>query len=113
MFSVASIFNEIKNDDGAFRLFLSVASKGEHQGGWENERIAALTRDPVLAAKIRRHGEDESKHGRIFSGLLRQRGLDVMEVPSGADYCMILEGNGIGLPHDRLRGETSSDGEKA
>jgi hypothetical protein len=105
MFSVASIFNEIKNHDDAFRLFLSVAAKGEHQGGWENERIAALTQDPVLAAKIRRHGEDESKHGRIFAGLLRHRGLDTIEVPGGADYCMILEGSGIGLPHERLQGE--------
>ena len=46
------------------------------QGGWENERIAELSRDPALAAKILRHGEDESKHGRLFAAFLRRRGLE-------------------------------------
>ena len=60
MLSPRSIFQEIKQNDEAFRLLAGTASKNELQGGWwENERIAALTRDPVLAAKIRRHGADK------------------------------------------------------
>ena len=102
MLSTASIFNEIKANDEAYRFFLSIAAKGEAQGGFENARIAELTEDEVLAAKIRRHGEDEAKHGRLFEGLLKKRGLATCAVPVESDYCMMLEGRGIGLRHERL-----------
>jgi hypothetical protein len=102
MFSARSIFEEIRSHDDAYRLFLSIAAKGEYQGGWENERIAALTRDRELAAKIARHGEDEMKHGKLFTALLRKRHLEPAPVPPEADYCMLLEQQGIGLPHARL-----------
>ena len=62
MISRQSIYREFRANDEAFRLLASTASKNEPQGGWENERIAALTGDRVLAAKIHRHGADESKH---------------------------------------------------
>ncbi len=107
MLSARSIFEEIRSHDETFRLFCSVAAKGESQGGWENERIAALTRDGTLAAKIRRHGADEAKHGRIFDSLLRKRQLERGEVPEDTDYCLLLERRGIGLAHERLRGEES------
>jgi rubrerythrin len=103
MLTARSIFREIRGNDRAYRLLLSVAAKGETQGGWENARIALLTGDPELAAKIRRHGEDESKHGRLFATLLKKRGLSPVEVPADADYCMLLERQGIGLAHQRLR----------
>jgi rubrerythrin len=103
MLSTHSIFEEIRANNDAFRLLAGTASKNELQGGWENERIAELTRDPVLAAKILRHGEDESKHGRLFAAFLRRRGLEPGEVPDHADYCMLLERQGIGLSHARLR----------
>jgi rubrerythrin len=112
MLSPRSIFEEIRANDEAFRLFCSLASKNEHQGGWENERIAALTRDAELAGKIARHGADEDKHGRLFATLLKKRGLDPVAVPADTDYTMLLEGKGIGLPHARLhRDETLSDRE--
>jgi len=103
LLSARSIFEEIRSNDESFRLFCSVAAKGESQGGWENERIAALTRDAALAARIRRHGADETKHGRIFDTLLRKRDLERGEVPDDTDYCMLLERRGIGLAHERLR----------
>ena len=81
MLSAGSIFHEIRSNDLAYQFLLSVAAKGETQGGWENARIAELTGDPELARKIRRHGEDESKHGRLFTALLRKRGLVPREVP--------------------------------
>lgn len=105
MLSIQSIFQEIRHHPEAFRLLMSIAAKGEFQGGWENERIAALTRDTVLARKIRRHGADETKHGMMFSKLLRKAGLEPMEIPPEADYCMTLERKGMGLPHDRLAQE--------
>ena len=102
MLSTKSIFQEIRNNPEAFSLLLSIASKGEFQGGWENERIAALTEDAEFAQKIRRHGADESKHGLMFSKLLRKAGLENVAVPLEADYCMRLEQRGVGLSHDRL-----------
>jgi hypothetical protein len=56
MLSARHIFHEIRSNDRAYQLLLSVAAKGEAQGGWENERIARLTSDRELATKIRRHG---------------------------------------------------------
>lgn len=109
MLSARGIFEQIRSNDETFRLFCSIASKNEHQGGWENERIAELTRDPELAGKIRRHGEDEDKHGRLFATLLKKRGLDTVSVPADTDYTMILEGRGIGLPHARLHRDEPLD----
>ncbi|MEU6971803.1 ferritin-like domain-containing protein [Kitasatospora aureofaciens] len=105
MLSTRSLFDEIYRNDQAYQLFCSIAAGGEDQGGWENERISALTRDPVLAPKIARHGADERKHGRIFTQLLNKRGLPKVPVPDEADYCMLLERKGIGLSHERLNGD--------
>ncbi|MDF9393291.1 MULTISPECIES: ferritin-like domain-containing protein [Methylococcus] len=102
MLSTRSVFQEIRRDPRAFQLLISIAAKGETQGGWENERIAALTPDPELARKVRRHGADETKHGLMFGKLLRKVGLDQVPVPADADYCMMLESRGIGLSHRRL-----------
>jgi hypothetical protein len=112
MLSARSLFHEIKDCDEAYRLFLSVAAKNEAQGGWENARIAALTRDRAFALRIARHGEDEAKHGRLFGALLARRGLEPVEVPADTDYCMLLERQGIGISHARLaRDEPLSDEE--
>jgi hypothetical protein len=102
-----TIFKEIFDSDEAFQLFCSIAASGEAQGGWENGRIAALVPGPQqdLAPKIARHGADEDKHGRIFNGLLRKRGLEPVAVPSDTDYTMRLETAGIGLAHSRLRND--------
>lgn len=102
MVSARTVFEEIRRNDATFQLFCSIALKGEAQGGFENQRIAELTRDPVLAAKIARHGRDETKHGRLFRTLLRKRGLDEVPVPESCDYCALLEARGIGLSHERL-----------
>ncbi|WP_405011494.1 ferritin-like domain-containing protein [Kitasatospora sp. NBC_01539] len=103
MLSARSLFQEIHDDDDAFRLFCSIAAKGEDQGGWENGRISALVADQVLAPKVARHGADEDKHGRIFKALLHKRGLAPVDVPDDTDYTMRLERQGIGLAHSRLR----------
>ncbi|MER6565862.1 ferritin-like domain-containing protein [Streptomyces sp. NPDC001093] len=105
MLSAKSVFQEILDNDEAFRLFCSVAAGGESQGGWENRRIAALVPpgERALAPKIARHGADEDKHGRIFHALMRKRGLAPVAVPPETDYTMLLERQGIGLAHDRLR----------
>ncbi|MCP9959579.1 MULTISPECIES: hypothetical protein [Streptomyces] len=105
MLSARGLFQEIVDNDDAYRLFCSIAAGGEAQGGWENGRIAALVPPSLsrLAPRIARHGADEEKHGRIFLGLLRKRGLDPVPVPPEADYTMLLERSGIGLAHDRLR----------
>jgi hypothetical protein len=42
MLSARTIFEEIFDNDEAFRLFCSIAASGEAQGGWENGRITAL-----------------------------------------------------------------------
>ncbi len=97
MLSARAIYNEIREDGRTYRLFLSIASDGEAQGGWENERIAALTRDLELAGKIQRHGEDEYKHGRLFNALLRKRKLEPLEVPGDVNYTKLLEQQGLGL----------------
>ncbi|MCP2307674.1 rubrerythrin [Kitasatospora paracochleata] len=94
---------EIHDHDEAFRLFCSIAAKGEDQGGWENGRIAKLVPDLVLAPKVARHGADEDKHGRIFNALLHKRGLNPVDVPDDTDYTMLLERQGIGLAHSRLK----------
>jgi rubrerythrin len=101
--SARAIYEEIRSNPETYALFLSVAAAGEAQGGWENARIAALTRDPVLRPKIARHGADEDKHGRLFAALLRKRGLSAVPVPEDANYTMLLERAGIGLAHGRLR----------
>jgi hypothetical protein len=105
MLSARTIYGEIFDNDEAFRLFCSIAASGEAQGGWENGRIAALVpgSQAGLAPKIARHGKDEDKHGRIFTALLRKRGLEPVAVPPDADYTMLLEHAGIGLTHARLR----------
>jgi len=102
-----TIFEEIFDNENAFRLFCSIAASGEAQGGWENGRIADLvpSAEQDLAPKIARHGADEDKHGRIFNALLRKRGLDPVPVPPDTDYTMRLEKAGIGLAHSRLRAE--------
>jgi hypothetical protein len=105
MLSARSVFRQIHDDDESFRLFCSIAMQGENQGGWENRRIARMVPDPVLAPKIARHGADEDKHGRIFRALLRKRGLEPVQVPDAANYTVLLERQGIGLTHDRLRRE--------
>jgi hypothetical protein len=103
MLSARAIYDEVRDNPETYALFLSVAADGEAQGGWENSRIAALTGDPLLAAKIARHGTDEDKHGRLFQALLRKRGLAPVPVPEDANYTMLLERAGIGLSHERLR----------
>ena len=103
MLSARAIYREIRDDDRTFQLFVSVAAAGEEQGGWENRRIAELTRDGVLSDKIRRHGEDEDKHARLFGALLRKRNLESIETPPEVNYTMLLEAQGIGLAHARLR----------
>ncbi|MER5443041.1 ferritin-like domain-containing protein [Streptomyces sp. NPDC002790] len=105
MLSAKSLFQEIVDNDESFRLFCSIAAGGESQGGWENGRIAALVPESErgLAPRIARHGADEDKHGRIFHALMRKRGLEPVPVPADADYTMLLEKQGIGLAHDRLR----------
>ncbi len=42
MLSARTIFEEIFDNDEAFRLFCSIAASGEAQGGWENGKIEAL-----------------------------------------------------------------------
>ncbi|MEU6394318.1 ferritin-like domain-containing protein [Streptomyces sp. NPDC046939] len=105
MLSAKSLFQEIIDDDDAFRLFCSIAASGESQGGWENGRIAALVPDSerALAPKVARHGADEDKHGRIFNALMKKRGLQPVPVPPETDYTMLLEQHGIGLAHGRLK----------
>ena len=105
MLSAKTIFEEIFDNDEAFRLFCSIAAAGEAQGGWENGRIAALVPASCqdLAPKIARHGADEDKHGRIFTALLRKRGLQPVPVPADTDYTMRLEGIGLGVAHSQLR----------
>jgi hypothetical protein len=107
MLSARTIYEEIFDNDEAFGLFCSIAASGEAQGGWENGKIAALVpgSQAGLAAKIARHGADEDKHGRIFTALLRKRGLEPVPVPADTDYTMRLEAAGIGLAHARLRRE--------
>lgn len=107
MLSAKSLFQEILDNDESFRLFCSIAASGESQGGWENARIAALlpATQAHLAPKVARHGADEDKHGRIFTALLRKRGLEPAEIPDDTDYTMLLEGLGIGLGHEKLRRE--------
>ena len=107
MLSARSLFQEIIDHDESFGLFCSIAASGEAQGGWENGRIAALVPESLrpLAPKIVRHGADEDKHGRIFTALLRKRGLEPVEVPPDTDYTMLLERRGIGLAHEKLRRE--------
>ncbi|KUN77153.1 ferritin-like domain-containing protein [Streptomyces griseoruber] len=107
MLSAKSLFQEILDNDESFALFCSIAAGGESQGGWENARIATLVppdqRD--LAPKIARHGADEDKHGRIFNALMKKRGVRPVPVPPETDYTMLLERDGIGLAHDRLRAD--------
>jgi hypothetical protein len=103
MLSARSIFQEIRADDRAYRLLLSVAAKGEMQGGWKNERIALLTPDRELAVKIRRHGEDEAKHGPAVHRSAEETRPDARRGAGDAHYCMLLEQQGIGLAHQRLR----------
>ncbi|MEU2429792.1 ferritin-like domain-containing protein [Streptomyces sp. NPDC007861] len=105
MLSARSLFQEILDNDDSYRLFCSIAASGEAQGGWENGRIASLVPESMraLAPKITRHGADEDKHGRIFNALLRKRGLDPVPVPPETDYTMLLEKQGIGLAHEKLR----------
>ncbi len=107
MLSARTIYGEIFDNDEAFGPFCSIAASGEAQGGWENGKIAALVpgSQAGLAAKIARHGADEDKHGRIFTALLRKRGLEPVPVPADTDYTMRLEAAGIGLAHARLRRE--------
>ncbi|MBV7695348.1 ferritin-like domain-containing protein [Streptomyces sp. TRM70350] len=107
MLSAKSLFQEILDNDQSFRLFCSIAASGEAQGGWENARIAALVpaSERDLAPKITRHGADEDKHGRIFNALLKKRGLEPVEVPPDTDYTMLLEQQGIGLAHEKLKAD--------
>lgn len=107
MLSAKSLFQEILDNDESFRLFCSIAAGGEAQGGWENGRIAALVphSERALAPKIARHGADEDKHGRIFHALMRKRGLEPVPVPPETDYTMLLERQGIGLAHEKLRAD--------
>ncbi|MEU9285615.1 ferritin-like domain-containing protein [Streptomyces sp. NPDC048275] len=107
MLSAKSLFQEILDNDESFRLFCSIAASGESQGGWENARIAALVpqSERELAPKIVRHGADEDKHGRIFNALMKKRGLRPVEVPADTDYTMLLERHGIGLAHEKLKGD--------
>ncbi|MGW0704571.1 ferritin-like domain-containing protein [Streptomyces sp. NPDC002643] len=109
MLSAKSLFQEIVDDDESFRLFCSIAASGESQGGWENARIAALVprSERALAPKITRHGADEDKHGRIFNALMKKRGLKPVEVPPETDYTKLLERNGIGLAHEKLKADQS------
>ncbi|WP_420312187.1 ferritin-like domain-containing protein [Streptomyces sp. YS-B37] len=109
MLSAKSLFQEILDNDESFRLFCSIAASGESQGGWENGRIALLVpaSERHLAPKISRHGADEDKHGRIFNALLKKRGLEPVRVPADTDYTMLLERHGIGLAHEKLRGEAA------
>jgi hypothetical protein len=104
MLSASAVFDEVFRSDEAFQLFCSIAASGEAQGGWENGRIAALVPESYqdLAPKITRHGADEDKHGRIFTALLRKRGLEPVPVPADTNYTMLLEERGIGLAHARL-----------
>ncbi|WP_340381959.1 ferritin-like domain-containing protein [Streptomyces sp. SS7] len=107
MLSAKSLFQEILDNDESFALFCSIAAGGESQGGWENARIAALVPPDQrgLAPKIARHGADEDKHGRIFNALMKKRGVHPVPVPPETDYTMLLERDGIGLAHERLRAD--------
>ena len=108
MLTARSVFREITEDDRAFQLFLSIAAAGEAQGGWENAEIAARLPDGLrsLEPKVVRHGRDEDKHGRIFVGLLRNRGLSQCPVPDDVNYTALLERRGVGVGHQALRRAT-------
>ncbi|MEU1279791.1 ferritin-like domain-containing protein [Streptomyces sp. NPDC005805] len=109
MLSARSLFQEIIDSDDSYQLFCSIAASGEAQGGWENARIAALVPESMrdMAPRITRHGADEDKHGRIFNALLKKRQLEPVPVPPDTDYTMLLERQGIGLAHDKLRRDES------
>ena len=106
MLTARSVFREIIDDDRTFQLFASIAAAGEAQGGWENAEIAARIPAAMrpLEPKVIRHGQDEDKHGRIFAGLLRNRGLAQCPVPDDVNYTLLLEQRGIGVGHQALRG---------
>lgn len=105
MLTARSVFREIIGDDKTFQLFASIAAVGEAQGGWENAEIASRLPDSLrqLKPKVIRHGQDEDKHGRIFVGLLRNRGLSPCPVPDDVNYTALLERRGIGIGHQALR----------
>jgi hypothetical protein len=109
MLSARGLFDEMLGNDESFQLFCSIAASGEAQGAWENARIAALVPESQrdMQPKIVRHGSDEDKHGRIFKALLRTRGLDPVAVPAETDYTMILERQGFGLAHEKLRADAT------
>jgi hypothetical protein len=107
MLSARSVFQEIVDNDDAFRLFCSIAAAGEAQGGWENGVIAARLPEQLayLAPKVLRHGADEDKHGRLFLALLRRRDLTACDVPAATNYTMLLEERGMGVSHRVLAGD--------
>jgi hypothetical protein len=68
-------------------------------------RIATLVpqSERAPAPKIARHGADEDKHGRVFTALMKNRGLIPVPEPPETDHTMLLGRHGIGLAHDKLR----------
>lgn len=53
MLSARAVFDEIIDDDEAFRFFCSIAASGEAQGGWENGRIAELVPESCWSGTTR------------------------------------------------------------
>jgi hypothetical protein len=108
MLSAKSLFQEILDNDESFRLFCSIAASGESQGGWENGRIAALvpperTRPrPQDQPARRRRGQARAHFQRPDEEARPQP----VEVPADTDYTMLLERHGIGLAHEKLKGES-------
>lgn len=109
MLSAKNLFQEILDNDESFRLFCSIAASGESQGGWRTGASPCSSSRPSATSLPRSAGDgaDEDKHGRIFNALLKKRGLEPVPVPADTDYTMLLERHGIGLAHEKLKGETA------
>lgn len=112
MLSPRRLFLEIHDHDEAFRLLCSLAAAGGARRGAEYARVASLVADPALASKIARDGAERERQARIFTGLLRKRGLRESEPPEEMDHRAQLRRLGVGLAPGRLRcQEPLSDGD--
>lgn len=106
MLSRDGIFRDILATPDALAFVVNLLVAGEHDGCAGLDRVAELIPEPATRRRVRRHYEEEERHGVLFAERLRRLGRSPEPIPFELDYVAQLHADGWGLPRARLADAT-------
>jgi hypothetical protein len=102
MLSKRSVFRDLMARPRAYHFFLNALAVGEADSARDLGRVAEHIADARIRAKVQRHYEDETKHGRLMAERLAELGIAPERLPPDLDYDQALQNLGYGLHYSRL-----------